>query len=119
VDVADLEEYVAQLQHDLTRPRDRECLVCYVSRMLDEFGCDTTLRWAQLWRDACAPRAVGLERRLEARGGFCDCEIAFNVYPDLMLNDTENDQESDYRRLECLGVSRRGSTKPCGATSTT
>ncbi|WP_425464517.1 DUF2695 domain-containing protein [Nocardioides eburneiflavus] len=39
------------------------------------FGCCTTLRFATRYRDLRAPRAVGLERRLGDRGGFCDCEI--------------------------------------------
>lgn len=103
----DIESYVAELQEVLTAPRERECLACYVLRMLDSFGCDNTLRWARRWRDSCAPRATGLERRLERRGGFCDCEIAFNVYQDQML--LEDDQELP----TCLGVTRRGSTQPC------
>ena len=41
-------------------------------------GCDTMLRWARRWRHLVRPRAAGLERRLEARGGFCDCEIFGN-----------------------------------------
>jgi hypothetical protein len=103
----DAEGYVSALRKELTAPRDRECLTCYVSRMLGEFGCDTTLRWAGLWRDACAPRATALERRLSRHGGFCDCEIAFNVYPDQML------LPEGQPRPPCRGVSRRGSTAPC------
>ena len=75
--------------------------------MLDEFGCDNKLRWVGRWRDACAPRATALERKLSDRGGFCDCEVAFNVYPDQML------LEEDVPRPPCAGVSRRGSTAPC------
>lgn len=106
----DAAEFVAALQEELTAPRDRECLGCYVMRMLDEFGCDNKLRWVGRWRDQCAPRATRLERGLEDRGGFCDCEVAFNVYPDIML------VEDDETPLpECLGVSRRGSTLLCRA----
>lgn len=104
---SDIDSYVAGLQDQLTAPEDRECLACYVLRMLEEFGCDNKLRWASHWRDRCAPRATALERGLEDRGGFCDCEVAFNVYPELML------LEEGQPRPACLGVSRRGSTRPC------
>lgn len=106
--VLDVEDYLSGLQQELTSPRDRECLACYVGRMLDEFGCDNNLRWVGVWRDACAPRATELKRRLCRRGGCCDCEVAFNVYPDQMLV-----EDDDAPRPACAGVSRRGSTKPC------
>jgi hypothetical protein len=99
---------------ELTDPLPRECLFCYVYRML-EFGClPDRLTWARRWRDLRAPRAIGLERRLAARGGFCDCEIFLNGWQprDLVLD--ENGDHS-YPRLmpRCRGV-RRGSTQPCG-----
>ena len=75
--------------------------------MVGEFGCDNKLRWVRRWRDACAPRATALERRLESRGGYCDCEVAFNVYPGQMIYDDEEDMRP------CAGVSRRGLTAPC------
>ena len=46
-------------------------------RMLDS-GCDGSLRWALRWRDVRAPRLRGLVGGLQARGGFCDCEIFLN-----------------------------------------
>jgi len=107
--VASAEQYVTDLRLELTRPRDKECLACYLVRMLGEFGCDNKLRWVRRWRDACAPRATALERKLENRGGYCDCEVAFNVYPDQMLFD------EDAAMPPCAGVSRRGSTAPCRA----
>ena len=48
--------------------------------MLDEFGCDTSLRWAVHYRDLRVPRATRPERRLGAVGAFCDCEIFLNGY---------------------------------------
>jgi hypothetical protein len=33
-----------------------ECLLCYVDRMIDQVGCDTTLRFAKRFRDHRAPR---------------------------------------------------------------
>lgn len=103
------EQYVTVLREELTQPRDRECLACYVGRMLEDFGCDNHLRWVSRWRDACAPRATALERRMEDQGGFCDCEVAYNVYPDQMLYEDPADMP------QCQGVRRRGSTAPCRA----
>lgn len=102
--VATIETQLAVMSRTLTEPGDRECLRCYILRMLNEFGCDETLRWAEHWRDLRAPRAQALARRLGAKGGFCDCEAIFNVYPG--YPETE-------QLLVCAGVSRRGSTKPC------
>jgi hypothetical protein len=105
--VAAAERYVTELRNELTEPHDRECLACYVGRMVGEFGCDNKLRWIRRWRDTCATRAAALERRLESWGGYRDCEVAFNVYPGQMIYDDEEDMRP------CAGVSRRGSTAPC------
>jgi len=100
------ESYLSELQATLTAPRARECLPCYVGRMLAEFGCAGTLRWSEHWRNICAPRATALAARLGSRGGFCDCEVLLNVYPDWLV-------EEDEPLPACAGVSRRGSTQPC------
>ena len=101
------ESLVGELSEALTAPGDRECLTCYLTRMVSEFGCDNHLRWAEHWRDRNAPRASALADRLAGHGGFCDCEVLMNVYPHLLAED------EDAPALPCLGVSRRGSTKPC------
>jgi Protein of unknown function (DUF2695) len=89
----------------LTEPAPRECLRCYLIRMLNEFGCDNTHRWTRRWRDAKAPRARGLVERLRRRGACCcDCEVIFNVFTD--YPDTD-------RLLPCAGVTKAGSTQPC------
>lgn len=59
----------------LTEPRADECPCCYVERMLEAFGCDSTLRWIARWRDRTRPRAAGLEHRLEVAGITCDCQV--------------------------------------------
>lgn len=102
--VATIETQLAVMSRTLTEPGFRECLRCYILRMLNEFGCDGTLRWAEYWRDLRAPRAQAMTRRLHTRGGYCDCEVIVNVYPS--YPETE-------QLLACAGVSRRGSTKPC------
>jgi hypothetical protein len=99
------EREVAQLAQRLTVPGARECLRCYLVRMLDAFGCDNTHRWTTRWRDLRAPRATALIDRLAERGGCCcDCEVIFNVYPAYPVADGLR---------PCAGVSRAGSTKPC------
>ena len=98
---------------ELTDPYERECLFCYVYRML-EFGClPDRLTWARRWRDLRAPRATGLERRLEARGGFCDCEIFSNGWrPSRLTVDEYGDPAYPSVMPPCRGV-RRGSAQPC------
>ncbi len=98
---------------ELTDPLPGECLFCYVYRML-EFGCGPDrLTWARRWRDLRAPRATGLERRLGARGGFCDCEIFLNGWrPRDLVLDENGDEAHPSVMPSCRGV-RRGSTQPC------
>lgn len=112
----DVERHVAALQEPLTEPRPGECLFCYVDRMLDGFGCDTTLRWARRWRDLRVPRATGLERRLGARGGYCDCEIFLNGWDlrsDLQVLDEHGEPQWPRPRPDCAHVGPR-SSQPCG-----
>ena len=106
-------------------PATGECLACYVARMLDEFGCDTTLRFAARFGDETALRASGLERRLGNQGGFCDCEILINA---LVLHQRfwTPEQEVEHQgyaeiidaepptTLPACATVRRGSTQPCG-----
>src|SRR5258708_8706085 len=68
--VADVvEAELAELSQRLTEPGERECLRCYLLRMISEFGCDGSHRWTVRWRDLRAPRARGLVRRMQRRGG--------------------------------------------------
>ena len=102
---------------ELTEPRAAECLLCFVVRMLDDFGCDNTLRWAERYRDLRAPRATALAQRLGDVGGFCDCEIFLNGYQmaaHLCDRDEWGDLVAPDPRPGCAGA-RRGSTKPCAA----
>jgi len=99
----------------LTTPRAGECLCCFVVRMLDDYGCDCTLRFAKRYRDLAAPRASALERRLGQMGGFCDCEIFLNgMRPGDHLCTYDEDGEGTGATVPvtCAGV-RKGSTQPC------
>jgi hypothetical protein len=105
-DMADaVEAELAELSRQLTKPGERECLRCFLLRMISEFGCDGTHRWTVRWRDLRAPRARDLVRRVQRRGGCCcDCEVIFNVFPDYPDSD---------EILPCAGVLRAGSAAPC------
>ena len=120
--VTDTERELRALSSALTEPHDGECLLCYVHRML-EFGC-TGLRWAVRYRDLKAPRVTGLERRLGAMGGYCDCEIFLNGYEpaqELWTPSREYDEDGvTYvddaewpEQLPACRGARAGSTKGC------
>jgi hypothetical protein len=89
-----------------TAPRDRECLTCYLRRMLANLGCNSLLRWTLCWRDSNAPRATELRRQLMDRGGFCDCEVLLTVFGWAMPDHADDPLQP------CPGVLRRGSTNP-------
>lgn len=99
--VTEAEQFVRSMAAALTEPQHAECLPCYLDRLLRTAPCAGTLRLAQRFRDAVAPRAIALERRMHDRGGCCDCEILWNVY---------TSKSDDV--LPCSGVPR-GSTAPC------
>jgi len=101
----DVEIELAELADQLTAPAERECLRCYLLRMTHEFGCDGTHRWTIRWRDMRAAQPGGLLEQLKRRGGLCcDCEVAWNVFPDYP-DVTE--------LLPCAGVAKAGSARPC------
>ena len=55
--VVDLvETELAELSRRLTEPGQRECLRCFLVRMISEFGCDGSHRWTVRWRDLRARR---------------------------------------------------------------
>lgn len=101
---------------ELTGVRGDECLYCYVARMLDEHGCDNTLRFAERYRDQRAPHATALIENLGELGGYCDCEIFANVVSlarSFKRRDEETgDWEEPAELPACRGV-RRGSTRSC------
>ncbi len=104
-DIADaVEAELVALSLALTEPDDRECLRCFLLRMISEFGCTGTHRWAIRWRDVRAPLASGLLGRLAELGGGCDCEVLLNVFPQYPRT---------ARRLPCAGQPQSGSAVPC------
>jgi hypothetical protein len=99
-----VEAEVTWLSRRLTEPGERECLRCFLLRMIDEFGCDGTHRWTERWRAERAPRARALLRRLGQLGGCCDCEVVMNVFPDY---------PDAGHLLPCAGQPQAGSAGPC------
>ena len=80
MDVQQIEEELQELSEEVTRPRPRECLACYLDRMLTTFGCAKhrfTRRWA---RGRARGTEAGLVRWAATLGGLCcDCEVVFNT----------------------------------------
>ncbi len=104
-DIAEvIEAELIALSGALTEPADRECLRCFLLRMINEFGCDGTHRWTIRWRDLRAPLATSLLAKLEELGGCCDCEVLLNVFPQY---------PQAGRVLPCAGQPQRGSAVPC------
>jgi hypothetical protein len=123
--IAEAEDLVRQLAAELTRVRAGECLCCYVARQLDEYPCDGTLRHALRFRDAVAPRATALAKRLGRVGGYCDCEVFLNGYtphhrfwtPRREARGDDGftyivDAQAPNPLPPCAGV-RRGAVEPC------
>ena len=100
----DVETELADLAERLTAPGSAECLRCFLLRMITEFGCDGTFRWTIRWRDVRSAQRAKLLDRLARRGGFCDCEVLMNVYPDYPPVNAA---------LPCAGVPKPGSSRPC------
>lgn len=74
------QEIIRNASSDILTPLKGECVLCFTDRQLGQFGCHNTLRFALTYRDLVAPRATALDRRLGAKGGYCDCEIFLNAY---------------------------------------
>lgn len=97
-------------------PQERECLVCFVDRMVAEFGCDSSLLWAVRFRDLRSPTATALEKRFLTRAVRCDCLVLQKAYQpvrEVMVRDVHDDfLERPARMPPCAGVGRT-STRPC------
>jgi uncharacterized protein DUF2695 len=63
------------------KPAQTASLVRAIDVGLAERGCDNTLRAAHAWARREKVRWSWLCNVLEERGGFCDCEVLFNVVP--------------------------------------
>lgn len=100
-----------------SEPRGGECLLCFVRRRVDACGCTGTLVWTEYWKRARSPTASALIRRLERRGGSCDCSLVTALWsPSFALWHLTGDS-GELAEPEvmppCPGVRPR-STHPCG-----
>lgn len=115
--VRDAEEYLQRVVGEVLAPHPQECVLCYTARMLEEHGCDETLRWVGRFRELRSPRASGLEERMRRVGGSCDCEVFANGYGlarEHLVRDLDSDELEEPERLPpCAGVGRMDSTRPC------
>ncbi|MGB8021861.1 MAG: DUF2695 domain-containing protein [Candidatus Nanopelagicales bacterium] len=75
-----LEAELTALSDGLTQVRPAECLYCYLTRMLDEFGCHGH-QFTERWHAAQPSRLPWLSDWLSRNGGCCcDCEVIWNVF---------------------------------------
>lgn len=113
--IRELEQELHDRAAQLTRVEAGECSLCYVARMMEEFGCACNLRWATEYVRQCAPRVRQFQDRLGQRGAFCDCEIFLNAYliaSDVRACDAWGEPLPGQTLPPCRGA-RKGSTKPC------
>jgi hypothetical protein len=60
-------------------PGERECMPCYVRRMMDLRGCLQDFRWVRRWQAEHQPELIDWLKR---EGAWCDCEVLRNIYPE-------------------------------------
>lgn len=115
ISVADEVEHYLQALHTV-EPQERECLVCFLLRVLDDFGCDSSFTWARRFRDLRSPTATGLEKRFGTQLVLCDCLIVHKAHRpvrELLVRDVHTDElEWPERMPPCSGV-RRTNTRSC------
>lgn len=59
-------------------------------------GCDHTFRFTEEWAEQNAVDIIDLYQFLNSHGGFCDCEVCFNVESSVFeseYNEDSNDEE--------------------------
>jgi len=93
-----------------TEPQERECLPCYLTRVLADFGCDGTTRWAAHWCHLRAPGVKTLDRTV--RRAPCDCAVAAAMGAPPTGAEHARDAAPRSSPPPCAGV-RRGSVRPC------
>ncbi|MBK5306848.1 MAG: DUF2695 domain-containing protein [Frankiaceae bacterium] len=83
--IAAAEQHVKECLSAALLPRPTDCLACYLHRAVDRWGCDGKLTLTHEWQGhqrRMRRRTGGLTAYLKSRGGYCDCEVLMNVYPD-------------------------------------
>jgi tetratricopeptide (TPR) repeat protein len=62
-------------------------------------GCDHTFRFTEEWAQSNGVDIIELYQFLNAHGGFCDCEVCFNVEASL-FEDELDDEELDDEEID-------------------
>lgn len=70
---ATAETFTAGLAERLVAFRQRECVLCYTNRMVDEHGCPGRLRFATRWLQHHRHSRPDVVRDLRDGGVRCDC----------------------------------------------
>lgn len=60
-------------------PTQQAALASAVTEGVQERGCDNTLRAAEAWTTSAGLDWGAVQAGLQGRGGYCDCEVLFNV----------------------------------------
>lgn len=97
-------------------PGPRECLPCFVRRMVERASCTGTLVWAEHWKRVRSPGASALIARIERQGAVCDCAVVsvlWSLSPDLLHRAGAGELVAPALMPACMGVRPR-STHPCG-----
>lgn len=112
-----LEQYCRLQQRSFTSPMDEVAMPVAEEqlRTLFEFidetahtpdadgnmpGCDHTFRFTTQWAARNNLDPIDLYQFLNAHGGFCDCEVCFNVEPDIFEDDEDFDDDEFDDELE-------------------
>ncbi|MPZ67677.1 MAG: DUF2695 domain-containing protein [Pseudonocardiaceae bacterium] len=60
-------------------PTQQAALASAITEGVQERGCDNTLRAAEAWVTSAGLDWGAVQAGLQGRGGYCDCEVLFNV----------------------------------------
>ena len=80
---------------DQRSPRPDECLYCYLSRVMETFGCDHTVKLTRRWITAQQRSHNWVLRWAETQGGYCDCEVLLNTLRD-------DKRSARHRKVRCV-----------------
>lgn len=76
-------------------PAQRAELAAAVQDGLRRDGCDNTLRAAQQWASRAGVPWARLREQLTDNGGYCDCEVLFNVLDAEVEDESAEDETSE------------------------
>jgi hypothetical protein len=96
LDVVSAERHIRDLAERTTAVNDGECLYCYLTRMVQAFGCaGGGRRWTEHWIASQRRGHKWVLAWARSNGGICcDCEVMLNAF----LGRPRTDR---HRRLQC------------------